>query len=93
MYSSVGVTVNMMGQVGEVNQLDPVSKKSLPGKTRGKIKLYSSSMSRFQSRSFDKVYQGLDENDNYFFQLSRNVIAISCSLTMKTTSRKDSTTT
>ncbi len=69
---AVGVKVTYVGQPGRVNLDDEVSKKSLPGKMRGKLTLYQSKMSLFQSRSFDKVYRGMTE-DNFFFQQSRNV--------------------
>ena len=66
----VGVKVNYVGQVGQVNQRDQVSRSSLPGKRSGNMKLSSSTMSRTQSE--EKVYVGVQDN-NYFFQLSRNV--------------------
>ena len=67
----VGVSVKMMGHPGEVNQNDATSRNSLPGKTRGKMNLYSCRMSSFQNRSFNQVYKQNKAND--FFQLARNV--------------------
>lgn len=69
----VGVNIKWMGDVGKVNLKDKSSVHSLPGMTHGKIALFKSTMSDLQSEVFDDVYGGVTDNQNFFFQRSRNV--------------------
>lgn len=67
----VGVSVEYQGSVGKVNMDDCASVRSLLDERGvGNLILYQTQMSKFQSKYFEEIYEGLNDT-NYFFQVSR----------------------